>query len=221
MLLNQGIRVGRYLVRKLMRDSGLISKQRKKHKYQSHVGETTAVPNTLNRKFKPVQPNHVWSSDITYIWTGKTWAYLAIVLDLYARRVIAWSMSARADQHLVIKALDEAWHRRGRPAGVIFHSDQGSQYKSLLLRQRLASYAMQQSMSRKGNCWDNAPTERLFRSLKTEWVPKLGYGSIEEATLDVGMYLMEYYNQIRPHHFNDGISPYEAENKLKTVSNIC
>ncbi|MFW1755436.1 DDE-type integrase/transposase/recombinase, partial [Acinetobacter wanghuae] len=111
-------------------------------------------------------------SDITYIWTGKTWAYLAVVLDLYARRVIGWSMSAQADQHLVIKALDEAWHRRGKPSGVIFHSlakrcFSGSQYKSFLVRHRLACYAMQQSMSRKGNCWDNAPTERLFRSLKT------------------------------------------------------
>lgn len=108
MLLNQGIKVGRYLVRKLMRESGLVSKQCKKHKYQSDMNETPFVPNTLNRQFKPVQPNHVWSSDITYIWTGKTWAYLAVVLDLYARRVITWSMSAQADQHLVIKALDEA-----------------------------------------------------------------------------------------------------------------
>jgi putative transposase len=150
MLLNQGIKIGRYLVRKLMRESGLISKQRKKHRYQNTVDETILVPNTLNRQFKPAYPNHVWSSDITYIWTGKTWAYLAVVLDLYARRVIGWSMSAQANQHLVLKALDEAWHRRGKPAGVIFHSDQGSQYKSLLVRQRLKSYAIQQSMSRKG-----------------------------------------------------------------------
>lgn len=221
MLLNQGIKIGRYLVRKLMRESGLISKQRKKHRYQNTVDETILVPNTLNRQFKPAYPNHVWSSDITYIWTGKTWAYLAVVLDLYARRVIGWSMSAQANQHLVLKALDEAWHRRGKPAGVIFHSDQGSQYKSLLVRQRLKSYAIQQSMSRKGNCWDNAPTERLFRSLKTEWIPKLGYHSIEEAKLDIGLYLMEYYNRIRPHQFNNGISPFAAEQKLKTVSNIC
>ena len=221
MLLNQGIKIGRYLVRKLMRESGLVSKQRRTYRYQNNVDATILVPNTLNRQFKPVQPNHVWSSDITYIWTGKTWSYLAVVLDLYARRVIGWSMSAQASQHLVLRALDEAWHRRGKPTGVIFHSDQGSQYKSHLIRQRLERYAMQQSMSRKGNCWDNAPTERLFRSLKTEWIPKLGYRSIEEAKLDVGLYLMEYYNQIRPHQFNDGISPCEAEQKLKTVSNIC
>lgn len=100
-----------------MRESGLVSKQRKKHKYQSNVDDNPLVPNTLNRQFKPVQPSHVWSSDITYIWTGKMWVYLAVVLDLYARRVIGWSMSAQANQHLVIKALDEAWHRRGKPVG--------------------------------------------------------------------------------------------------------
>ena len=221
MLLSQGIKVGRYLVRKLMRETGLVSKQRKRHKYQSDMVEMSVASNTLNRQFKPVQPNHVWSSDITYIWTGKSWAYLAVVLDLYARRVIGWSMSAQANQYLVIKALDEAWQRRGKPVGVMFHSDQGSQYKSHLIRQRLADYDMHQSMSRKGNCWDNAPTERLFRSLKTEWIPKLGYHSFEEAKLDVGLYLMEYYNQIRPHQFNGGISPCEAEQKLKSVSNIC
>lgn len=226
MLLNQGISVGRYLVRKLMRELGLVSKQRKRHKYQSNVDDIPVAPNTLNRQFKPAQPNHAWSSDITYIWTGKTWAYLAIVLDLYARRIIGWSISAKADQHLVIKALDEAWHRRGKPVGVIFHSlakqcFSGSQYKSHLVRQRLEHYDMRQSMSRKGNCWDNAPTERIFRSLKTEWIPKLGYHSIEEAKLDIGLYLMKYYNQIRPHQFNDGISPCEAEQKLKTMSNIC
>ncbi|WP_213033311.1 integrase core domain-containing protein, partial [Acinetobacter sp. ANC 3903] len=104
---------------------------------------------------------------------------------------------------------------------VIFHTDQGSQYKSHMFRHRLQQYAMVQSMSRKGNCWDNAPTERLFRSLKTEWIPKLGYHSIQEARLDVGLYLMEYYNRLRPHQFNQGFSPYEAEQKLKTVSNIC
>lgn len=162
MLLNQGIKVGHYLVRKLMRESDLVYKQQKKHRYQNHVDETHAVSNILNRQFKPTQPNHVWSSDITYIWTGKRWAYLAVVLDLYARRVIGWSMSAQANQHLVLKALDKAWHRRGKPTGIIFHSDQGSQYKGLLVKQRLKCYAMQQSLSRKGNCWDNTPTERLF-----------------------------------------------------------
>lgn len=220
-LQNQGIKVGRYLVRKLMRNLGLISKQRRKHRYQSYTVDDTGTVNVLNRQFSPAKPNRVWTSDITYIWTGKSWAYLAVVLDLYARRVIGWSISDQASQQLVTKALDDAWQCRGKPSGVIFHTDQGSQYKSHMFRHRLQQYAMVQSMSRKGNCWDNAPTERLFRSLKTEWIPKLGYHSIQEARLDVGLYLMEYYNRIRPHQFNQGFSPYEAEQKLKTVFNIC
>ncbi len=95
-------------------------------------------------------------------------------MDLYARRVIGWAMSERADQELVIKALDEAWNRRGKPSAVMFHSDQGSQYMSLKFRQRVRRCKMLQSMSRRGNCWDNTPMERLFRSLKTEWIPNLG-----------------------------------------------
>ncbi|KJV43594.1 transposase [Acinetobacter indicus] len=220
-LQSQGIKVGRYLIRKLMRSLGLISKQRRKHRYQSSKGDDIHTDNVLNRQFNPTWPNRVWTSDITYIWTGKSWAYLAVVLDLYARRVIGWSMSDQACQHLVTNALEDAWRSRGRPTGVIFHTDQGSQYKSYLFRYRLQQYAMVQSMSRRGNCWDNAPTERLFRSLKTEWIPKLGYHSIQEAKADIGFYLMRYYNRIRPHHFNQGVSPYEAEQKLKTVSNIC
>ena len=220
-LRNQSIGIGRYLVRKLMQEAGLISKQLKAHRYKKLESEHLDIPNVLSREFKPTEPNKVWTGDITYIWTGKGWSYLAIVLDLYARRVVGWSFSERPDKELVIRALDEAWHRRGKPSGVIFHSDQGSQYNSILFRQKLDLYQIDQSMSRKGNCWDNAPTERLFRSLKTEWIPRLGYHSIIEAKMDIGLYLMNYYNQIRPHQFNGGISPEAAENKLKTVSSIC
>ncbi|WP_017903851.1 DDE-type integrase/transposase/recombinase, partial [Pseudomonas asplenii] len=103
------------------------------------------------------------------------WSYLAVVLDLYSRRVVGWAMSAKPDAELVVKALERAYEMRGRPRGVLFHSDQGSQYGSRSFRQRLWRYRMTQSMSRQGNCYDNAPMERLFRSLKTEWVPTVGY----------------------------------------------
>lgn len=217
-LLNRGISVGRYLVRKLMRESGLLSKQPSRPKYQKCLTEHIAIPNTLNRQFAPTAPNMIWSSDITYIWVGKSWAYLAVVLDLFSRKVISWSISNRADKSLVLRALDDAWLSRRKPKGVMFHTDQGSQYMSYAFRERLQTYRMDQSMSRRGNCWDNAPTERLFRSLKTEWVPKLGYQSLSEAKIDIGQYLMSYYNQIRPHQFNNGMSPQAAEEKLKTVS---
>lgn len=219
-LTSEGITVGRYLIRRLMKESGLICKQPGPHKYKRATVEHINIPNQLNRQFNAAAPNTVWCGDITYIWTGKTWSYLAVVLDLYARRVVGWSMSERADKELVINALDDAWNRRGKPTGVMFHSDQGSQYMSLKFRQRLWRYQMQQSMSRRGNCWDNAPMERLFRSLKTEWIPDVGYRSLSEAKMDVGHYLMGYYNPKRPHQLNGGISPQAAEEKLKTVSGI-
>ena len=178
------------------------------------------IPNQLNRKFDVSEPNHVWCGDITYIWTGSHWSYLAVVLDLYARKVVGWAVSTTADASLVIKALDDAWNRRGQPERILFHSDQGCQYTSLKFRQRLWRYRMEQSMSRRGNCWDNSPMERLFRSLKTEWVPETGYPSLLVAKMDIGRYLMDYYNRQRPHQANGGISPLAAEEKLKTVSGI-
>ena len=154
------------------------------------------------------------------IWIGNRWSYLAVVMDLYARKVVGWAMSNSPDAELTTKALEDAWRRRGKPEGVMFHSDQGCQYTSQKFRQRTWRYRMVQSMSRRGNCWDNAPMERLFRSLKTEWIPRAWYRSLQKAKMDIGRYLMGFYNQQRPHTANDGTSPHAAEEKLKTVSGI-
>ena len=135
----------------------------------------------MARDFDVQQPDRVWCGDITYIWTGGCWHYLAVVLDLHRRRVIGWAMSDKPDANLAVKALDMAYQQRGCPGDVLFHSDQGSQYASRKFRQRLWRYRITQSMSRRGNCWDNAPMERLFRSLKTEWVPATGYMSFQDA----------------------------------------
>ncbi|WP_152999632.1 DDE-type integrase/transposase/recombinase, partial [Pseudomonas aeruginosa] len=116
--------------------------------------------------------------------------------------------------------LDMAYEQRGKPQQVLFHSDQGSQYASRLFRQRLWRYRMQQSMSRRGNCWDNSPMERLFRSLKSEWVPSTGYLTAQEAQRDINHYLMHRYNWIRPHQFNDGLPPAVAEEKLNPLSGM-
>ena len=129
-------------------------------------------------------------------------------------------MSEKPDADLVIKALDMAYEQRGRPQGLLFHSDQGSQYASRLFRQRLWRYRMRQSMSRRGNCWDNAPMERVFRSLKTEWIPTVGYRTAQEAQRDISHFLMHRYNWIRPHQFNGGLAPARAEEKLNVVSGI-
>ncbi len=210
MLRREKTEIGRFKVRRLMKEAGLQSKQPGSHQYKVATPERLDIPNTLARDFMPAQPDQVWTGDITYIWAGR-WIYLAVVLDLYARRVVGYALSDKADAQLAIGALDMAWQQRGKPEGVMFHSDQGCQYTALAFRQRLWRYQMEQSMSRRGNCWDNAPTERLFRSLKTEWVPETGYNNLTEAKSDISRYLFGYYNQKRPHSFNAGLPPVSAE----------
>ncbi|WP_040514797.1 IS3 family transposase, partial [Paraglaciecola polaris] len=153
-------------------------------------------------------------------WAGNRWHYLAVVIDLYTRRIVGWSMSAKPDAELVVNALDMAYEQRGRPQKVMFHTDQGSQYGSRKFRQRLWRYRMKQSMSRRGNCWDNAPMERVFRSLKSEWIPATGYNSLQEAKRDISRYLMDYYNWQRPHTFNNGLAPAKAESQPILQSGI-
>lgn len=148
---------------------------------------------------------------------GITWLSLWIFT-----RAEWWAGRCRTSRMriLVIKALDMAYEQRGRPQGLLFHSDQGSQYGSRLFRQRLWRYRMRQSMSRRGNCWDNAAMERVFRSLKTEGIPTVGYMTAQEAHRDISYYLMHRYNWIRPHQFNNGLAPAQAEKKLNVVSGI-
>ncbi|MGE1982656.1 IS3 family transposase [Pseudomonas aeruginosa] len=220
MLREEGVTIGRFRVRRLMRELGLVSKQPGSHAYKQATVERPDIPNRLNREFATEHPNQVWCGDITYVWAQGRWHYLAAVLDLHTRRVIGWAFSAKPDAELVIKALDMAYEQRGKPQQVLFHSDQGSQYASRLFRQRLWRYRMQQSMSRRGNCWDNSPMERLFRSLTSEWVPSTGYLTAQEAQRDISHYLMHRYNWIRPHQFNDGLPPAVAEEKLNPLSGM-
>ncbi|WP_153021245.1 IS3 family transposase [Pseudomonas aeruginosa] len=220
MLREEGVTIGRFRVRRLMRELGLVSKQPGSHAYKQAMVERPDIPNRLNREFATEHPNQVWCGDITYVWAQGRWHYLAAVLDLHTRRVIGWAFSAKPDAELVIKALDMAYEQRGKPQQVLFHSDQGSQYASHLFRQRLWRYRMQQSMSRRGNCWDNSPMERLFRSLKSEWVPSTGYLTAQEAQRDISHYLMHRYNWISPHQFNDGLPPAVAEEKLNPLSGM-
>ena len=220
-LLNeQGIEIGRFKVRRLMAEVGLICKQPGPHAYKRATVEHLDIPNVLDRQFDVDDIDQVWCGDISYIWSGTHWSYLAVVLDLFARRVVGWALSNKPDANLTIKALDHACEQRGHPEGVLFHSDQGSQYGSLRFRQRLWRYQINQSMSRRGNCWDNAPMERLFRSLKSEWIPAMGYRSMAEARKDIGLYLMDYYNWLRPHTANGGLAPAAAEEKLNLLSGI-
>jgi putative transposase len=171
MLKKKGVTIGRFKVRRLVSESGLVCKQPGPHAYKDATVERPDIPNHLARQSTVERPNQVWCSDITYIWSGQRWSYLAVVLDLFARRVVGWAMSSSPDADLTVKALGHAWEQRGRPSQVMFHSDQGCQYGSRNFRQRLWRYRMEQSMSRRGNCWDDSPMERVFRSLSCA-----GYG---------------------------------------------
>ncbi len=151
MMRELGHQVGRFKVRSLMKEAGLVSKQPGIHRYQVARSERPDIPNLLAREFDVQQPNQVWCGDITYVWAGGRWNYLAVVLDFYARRVVGWAMSDKPDAELAIKALEMAYQQRGCPSGVLFHSDQGSQYGSRAFRQPLWRYRMTQSMSWRGN----------------------------------------------------------------------
>lgn len=220
MLGDRGHKVGRFKVRRLMAEASLVSKQPGAHRYKVAKTERVDIPNHLDRAFNVSSPNRVWCGDITYIWIDNRWHYLAVVMDLYSRRVIGWALSDQPDTELALQALDLAYEQRGKPEGVMFHSDQGCQYGSRLFRQRLWRYRMKQSMSRRGNCWDNSPMERVFRSLKSEWIPSLGYRSKTEAAKDISYYLMDYYNWRRPHQLNDGVPPAKAENPSNLLPGI-
>ncbi|MGL9773897.1 MAG: IS3 family transposase [Sodalis sp. (in: enterobacteria)] len=168
MATQRGFRMGGWLAGRLMKELGLVSCQLPAHKYKRGGNEHVEIPNHLNRQFAVTEPNQVWCGDVTYIWAGKRWAYLAVVLDLFARKPLGWAMSFSPDSRLTIKALEIAWETRGKPAEVMFHSDQGSHYASRQFRQLLWRHRIKQSMSRRGNCWDNSPIKRFFRSLKNE-----------------------------------------------------
>ena len=210
----RGINLSRYRASRLMKTLGLVSCQLPRHKYKKASQVHVNAPNKLDRQFCVLEPNKVWCGDVTYIWSGRRWAYLAVVLDLFARNRIGWAMSLSPDSKLTCQALSMAFESRGRPKAVTFHSDQGSHYTSHKFRQQLWCYQIDQSMSRRGNCWDNAPMERFFRSLKTEWVPRLGYRTFAEAKESITDYIIGYYSQVRSHKHNNGLSPNVAEGKF-------
>lgn len=202
--------VGRYKARSLMKEAGIVSKQQKRHRYQILDNESVIAPNHLAREFNVTQANKIWCGDVTYVWSGKNWLYLAVVMDLYKRRVVGWSCSTSPDSQLTISALRMAYESRGRPTSVMFHSDQGSHYTSKLFRQQLWCYHMEQSVSRRGNCWDNAPMERFFRSFKSEWMPEYFYSTYSHAENDIASYI-QHYNYRRGHSYNDYLAPAIAE----------
>lgn len=202
-LLNQkGFTASLHKISRLMKEMKLFSRQaKKKHDYPKSKGSLNlSCNNILARDFKPTAPNKSWVSDITYIPINKKWGYLSLVIDLFKRKAIGIAVSNKPDTTLVLDSLNMAYKLRKPDKNIIFHTDQGSQYKSFDVINYLTKFNFLQSMSRKGNCHDNAVIERAFRSLKQEWIPKEGYSTIEEARSSIMEYFLVYYNQIRPHH---------------------
>ena len=171
--------------------------------------------NTLNREFSPTKPNEVWAADITYIKTESGWIYLAVVLDLFHRKVVGYKLSTKIDSELVIGALDNALKRYRPSKGLLFHSDRGVQFASHDFRAALRGASFTQSMSRKGNCWDNAPVESFFATLKKELIYPLGVVTNFQIERELFEYIEAYYNTVRIHSFLNYLSPLEFERLQK------
>jgi transposase InsO family protein len=217
-LADQGIQCSRKRVARLMRQANLRAKQRGKFKV---ITTDSAHPypvarNLLAQDFRVSRPNEKWLGDITYIPTAQGWLYLAVILDLYSRRIVGWAMSDSLERHLVIAALQMAIVRRQPPPGLLHHSDRGSQYASDDYQALLTYHHFQVSMSRKGNCYDNAPMESFFATLKTELIHHCHYHTKTEAKPAVFEYIEVFYNRLRRHSALDYQSPVTFE-KLSLI----
>mgnify|MGYP006291407827 CR=1 FL=1 len=220
-LRNQGHNIGRHQAGSLMKKAGARFRSRKKFRRTTDSRHNRPVAeNLLNREFEVDQPDKVWCGDITYVWTMQGWLYLAVILDLFSRKVVGWSMSNRINAQLVVDALRMAYWRRKPPPGLLHHSDRGSQYASKAYQEELKNYKMICSMSRKGNCWDNAVAESFFRSLKTERIDDTLYLTRNEARADVVDYIEMFYNSHRLHSSLGYESPNQYEARRKVLAKV-
>jgi len=207
----RGLRVGKERTRKLMKENGLQARARKKFRTTTDSNHSLPVsPNLLERNFQADEPNRIWTGDITYVWTDEGWLYLAVVIDLFSRQVVGFAMAERMTRQLVIDALRMAWFRRRPGPGLIFHSDRGSQYASGDFQRQLEAFSMRGSMSRKGNCWDNAVTETLFGSLKVERLADMRFPTRRAAKDEIVSWLT-FYNHRRLHSTLGYVSPMNFE----------
>jgi putative transposase len=205
---NHGIQAGKGMVGRLMKKNGI--KSRTKRKYKATTDSNHKLPvaeNILNREFSSNERDKKWVSDITSIWTDEGWLYLAGILDLYDGAIVGWSMDARMEKALVLNALNDACMRRDPQPGLILHSDRGSQYCSYKYQKEIAKKKYICSMSRKGNCWDNAPMESFWGKLKTEWLYWKRFRTRDEAKQAVFEYIELFYNRKRLRSVNGYIPP--------------
>ena len=211
-LQEEGHDVGRHKARSLMKSLGLRVVPAKRFKVTTNSKHKHPVAsNLLNRGFNVGRPDTAWVGDITYIWTREGWLYLAVILDLFSRKIVGWSMSNRMTTDFALEALRMAQWSRKPGKGLVHHTDRGSQYASGLYQKELKRYKMVCSMSRKGNCWDNAVAERFFRSLKSERTDYRKYATREEARQDILDYITMFYNSRRLHSYLGYMSPMKFE----------
>jgi putative transposase len=221
---SRGIVMGRYRVRRLMRQHELRSSWRRKFIHTTDSKHALPISaNVLDRQFNPKGPNQAWVADITYIRTSSGWLYLAVVLDLYARKVVGWAMAPDMQAALVCQALQLAIVQRQPPPGLIVHTDRGSQYASAVHQALLTKHGLIGSMSRKGNCWDNAVMERFFLNLKMERVWQRDYANHAEATSDIADYIVNFYNSVRLHSKLGNLPPnaFEQKSAINLPIGVC
>lgn len=212
--------MSRYKVAKLMKEAGVWVRSKKKYKVTTNSDHKQPVfDNLLKREFDVAQPDQAYVADITYIWTQEGWLYLAVVIDLFSRKVVGWSISSRLKAQLVCDALTMAIWQRRPSAGLIVHTDRGSQYASKAYRKLLLANAIKGSMSRKGDCWDNAVVESFFGSLKQERVQWKNYQTRFEAQQDILNYIAMFYNSHRLHSYLGYKSPNDYESEMMKLKN--
>ncbi len=208
----EGVACGRAKVARLMHKAGLKGCPKRRFRVTTKSGLARAS-NLLEQDFSAATANERWASDITYIWTGQGWLYLAVVMDLYSRRIIGWSMSRRINRHLVLSALNMALAQRRPQSDLIHHSDRGVQYLSDDFQDLLRKHRITCSMSDKGSCYDNAVVESFFATLKRERIKRRKYRTRDEARADVFDYIERFYNRKRRHGTIGNISPVEFEKR--------
>jgi transposase InsO family protein len=215
-LRRDGEAVSRKRVARLMKEHGIKAKRAKKSRRTTDSRHTLPVAeNVVARQFQAERPDEVWTSDITYVWTDEGWLYLVVFLDLYSRLVVGWAVSESLEVGFVERAFLQGQRRRGRAVSPLIHSDRGSQYASTAFRERLSAWGCRQSMSRKGNCWDNAVTESFFGNLKREMVHHERFKTRRAATDQLFDYIEVFYNRMRIHSASDYFAPAEYEARYR------
>lgn len=204
----------RHRIERLMRENGIRALHGFRQRYRTASKPSAAIPNLLQRNFDVIRPNTAWVTDITYIRTWEGWLYLAVVMDLFSRKIVGWAVASTLHRELVLDAVIKAVRAR-RPKGTIIHSDQGSQYGSDDWKRFCLKNRLEPSMSRRGNCWDNAVAESFFASLKKERIRKRTYANRALAVDDVRDYIEVFYNSVRRHQHLSGVSPDVFETKAK------